>query len=90
MIKLYTGCLVLIIGNLIVGQVVLTFKMVKYDMKITQTWGWRSSKIDMHSHIKEGTCLHTYTVIKANGRLGAIWYVRSLRVWSKYMYKCWI
>ena len=31
MIKLYTGCLVLLIGNLIVGQVVLTFKIVKYD-----------------------------------------------------------
>ena len=31
MIKLYTGCLVLLIGNLIVGQVVVAIKIVKYD-----------------------------------------------------------
>ena len=29
--KTYTGCLVLLIGNLIVGQVVITLKIVKYD-----------------------------------------------------------
>ena len=34
MIKLYTGCLVLLIGNLIVGQAVITLKIVKYDTNI--------------------------------------------------------
>ena len=31
MIKLYTSCLVLLIENLIVGQAVITLKIVKYD-----------------------------------------------------------
>ena len=37
MIKLYTGCLVLLIGNLIVAQAVITLKIVKHDISETIT-----------------------------------------------------
>ena len=36
MIKLYTGCLVLFIGNLIVGQSSDNIKIVKYDITFDQ------------------------------------------------------
>ena len=39
MIKLYTGCLVLLIGNLIVGQAVKTLKIVKHVISIKQ-WSY--------------------------------------------------
>ena len=38
MIKIYTGCLALFNGNLIVGQAVITLKIVKYDNKTNENW----------------------------------------------------
>ena len=94
MIKLYTGCLVLFIGNLIVGQSSDNIKIVKYD--INTAVFKRSVRGSQMLHLGNVHSLVSHKVnctaqmLEINqqmlqlGNVHRVWYVTKLTALHKY------